>query len=71
MDPVAIALELLELQELPDDAEALNRYIARRIWSNGTRRLEWTDQRRRAWQFLLTRLRAEAERRERIRAGAA
>jgi len=66
MDPVAIALELLELKEVPDDAEALNRYIARRIWSNGTRRLEWTDQRRRAWQFLLTRLR-----RQRIRAGAA
>ena len=68
MDPIAIALELLELQGLPDDAEALNRYVARRIWSNGTRRLEWTDQRRRAWQFLLTRLRADAERRQRIRA---
>ena len=71
MDPVAIALELLELQELPTDAEELNSVVARRVWSNGARRLEWTDQRRRAWQFLLTRLRAEAERRERIRAGAA
>ncbi len=71
MDPVAIALELLELKEVPDDAEALSRYIARRIWSNGARRLEWTDQRRRAWQFLLTRLRSDAERRERIRSGAA
>ena len=71
MDPIAIALELLELQELPTDAEALNSVVARRVWSNGARRLEWTDQRRRAWQFLLTRLRAEAERRQRIRAGAA
>ena len=66
MDPVAIALELLELQELPDNAEELNSVVAGRIWSNGTRRMEWTDQRRRAWQFLLTRLRAEAAQRQRI-----
>lgn len=71
MDPVAIALELLELDALPKKARHLNRYVARRIWSNGARRLEWTDQRRRAWQFLLTRLRADAERRERINGKAA
>jgi hypothetical protein len=71
MDPVAIALELLELKRLPTDVEALNHYVARRIWSNSDRRMEWTDQRRRAWQFLLTRLRADAERRQRINGKAA
>jgi hypothetical protein len=71
MDPVAIALELLELDALPKGPGHLNRLVATRVWAEDDTRLEWNDQRQRAWQYLLNKLRADAKRRERINGKAA
>ena len=71
MDPVAIALELLELPELPRSVEELNNRVASRIWRTDVEPLPWDDSRRRAWLFLKDRIRSERARQKRIKASPA
>ena len=71
MDPIAIALELLDLPDLPRSVGALNNQVAGRIWRTDVEPLPWDDSRRRAWLFLKDRIRSEGERQKRIKASPA
>ena len=70
MDPVKVALELLDLPALPRSVGALNNQVAGRIWRKDGEPLPWDDSRRRAWQFLRQHLEQERQRRKRIKASA-
>lgn len=70
MSPVQVALELLELPEMPNSPRQLNNMVGGRIWRKDGEPMPWDDSRRRAWQFLRQRLEQERQRRKRIKASA-
>ena len=68
--PEQVALELLELPEMPNSPRQLNNMVGGRIWRKDGEPMPWDDSRRRAWQFLRQRLEQERQRRKRIEAAA-